>query len=165
MRTTARVPYVAFPGRGLAGLRASDSRWAEHLLHEAGAPRWNKAVAATFRRWSGHVARYPTTPRTRTVSAAVSRMDAWWQWTLKAVHVSHNDIGRQRLGVGHRARQTPMGREVSGSFFEAGYELPWQQVGQDRQQWKDKIRVGFRSPHDTHAAGCAGAAEGKVHVT
>lgn len=99
--------------------------WVETLRQDAGVPKWSEAIAAKWWRWSGHAARYPTTPMECIVSTAIQWSDAWWRWTIQAVLRTD----RQRLGSASDDWTTWCSRQSC-------HEMPWNHVDEDRSRWQ-----------------------------
>lgn len=128
-------------------------RWAEELWTAAGTPRYNEAIAATWWRWSGHAARYPAGETSRIVSTAIRWRDTWWRWTIKAVHISGDAEGPQRLGRGHRTFEKRRWDNPTQSIVLAASHT-WHGVAHDKQTWKHMeiyfVRRVTRMQRDMH---------------
>lgn len=113
------------------------ARWIDNLLQAAKAPRWDVAVAASWWRYAGHIARVAKREPDRWVAQALQWRDASYRQAVRALHWSKSDPERQRLGralKGCTARRwdDPL---QSTCNKHLGREEPWQSIAQDKNVW------------------------------
>lgn len=76
-------------------------RWAEALWEAAGVPRWDAAVASTWWRWAGHLARTSQRQPTCWACVVIGWRDAWWRKAVRVVLRTEAYAGRRRLNRIH----------------------------------------------------------------
>lgn len=116
--------------------------WAEALWIEAGIPSWDAALATSWWRLAGHIARLVHRDPETICERVLPWRDVWWKRAMRQLLTQRSAPHRTRLGTPvpgrpKRSWDEPLRLTVNAELSLGGTsQKAWQEWADDKDTWK-----------------------------